>query len=345
MMEQKKLLIATSNSGKFEEIAQFLRDLPFDLVNLKDLSEKIPEPEENGSTILINAVDKAKYYAEKTGLMSLADDSGLFIDAFAGWPGVTSARIAGSDESRLKTVLEKMEGISNRNASFKSTLALYSPQEEKLFVASGETDGVITGKIFTGGINKFGFNPIFYVEEMKKVYSEMNIQEKNSMSHRGKALFKVKNYLQNQYGAKNIVVPVGLIIKDGKILSNLRNDPHRPEYHRKWEFPGGAMEFGEKLQDNLVREIKEETGYEVEVVKLLQQIYVRYQPDLQYQVYLIPHICKIISGDGKYSDAEVLEMRFFELDELLDMDLLAENHELYEKLLPEIREIIKEYKL
>lgn len=345
MIEKKKLLIATSNQGKFEEIKQFLYDLPFELVNLKDLDKKIPEPEETEPTIESNAILKAKYYAEQTGLISLADDGGLFIDALDGWPGVKSARVSDTDDARVETVLEKMKDKKNRGASFQVSLALYDPEKNKLFVSSGKTDGKILEEAFRGGINNYGFNPIFYITDIGKVYAEMTLQEKNSVSHRGKALLKIKYYLQHEYGSRNIVVPLALIIKDGKILSSVRNDPHRPKYHKKWEFPGGSVEIGEEIHENLIREVKEETGFEVEVVKMLQNIYVKYQEDLQYQVYLIPHVCKIVGGEEKFNDAEVLDMKFFEIDSLTDMPLIGENKEMYKKLLPELKEVIQKYNL
>jgi len=345
MIEKRKLLIATSNEGKLEEIKQFLDTLPFELIGLQDLKENIPEPEETELTVEGNAILKAKYYGEKTGIMSLADDGGLFVDALDGWPGVKSARIADIDENRTKTVLDKMNNIENRKASFIVGLALYDPDKKTVFVTEGETRGTILKEVFVGGTNNYGFNPIFFVDDMKKVYAEMSLQEKNSVSHRGKALNKIKHYLQNQYRARDIVVPISLVIKDGKILSNLRNDPHRPEYHKKWEFPGGGMEIGENMQENLIRETKEEAGYDIEIIKMLQYIHVEYQKDYNYQVYLVPYVCKIVGGDGVYSDAEVLEMEFFELDELLNKDLVGENKKLYTKLLPELKEVIKEYAL
>lgn len=145
--------------------------------------------------------------------------------------------------------------------------------------------------------------------------------------------------------AKHIVVPVALIVKDGKLLMSLRNDPDRLEFHKKWEFPGGGVELGENVHNCLKREIKEETGYEIEIVRLLQGIFVLYRPQYQYQVYLLPYVCSITGGDGNPGDAEVIEMKFLSLDEWLTMDLIGENLVMYKAILPELKEIIQEYSL
>ena len=342
MTSKPKLLIATSNTGKFEEIKHFFEYLPFEIVGLNDLSKNISEPEEIEETIESNAILKARYYAENTGMIVLADDGGIFIEALGGWPGVKSARVNKTDAERMETVLGKMIEQTNRKAIFKTALALYNPENKNLFVTTGETEGEITDKVVENGINNFGYNTIFFVPIMGKTYAEMSLQEKNSISHRGKALNKVKYYLQSQYSAKNIVVPVALIVKDGKIMSNLRNDPHRPKYHKKWEFPGGSVEIGESVKENLIREVKEETGYDIEIVKLLQGITVNYQSDMNYQVYLLPYACKIVGGNGKYSDNEVLEMKFFEIDDLLKQDLIDTNDTMYSAVLPELKNLIKE---
>lgn len=344
-MNESKILIATLNKGKFDEMKKFLADLPFEFLSINDLDEKIEEPEETEETLAGNAILKAQYYGKKTGLLSVADDGGLFLDTFAGWPGVKSARIANSDEQRVAIILEKLRGNSNRGASFKVSLAVYDPNTKDIFIATGETKGEILDKPHIGGVNNYGYNPIFYMPEYGKVYAEMTIQEKNSVSHRGKALNKVAQYLQNVYTSKNIVCPLALIIRDGKIISTLRNDPHNPEYHKKWEFPGGGLEMGETIEKNLIRETKEETGYEVEIVSLLQYIHIENRPDKNYQVCLVPYLCKIIGGDGKYSDNEVLDLKFFDFDELLDQPLIKANDILFENNLNQIKELILKYNL
>ena len=344
-MTTKKILIATSNKGKFEEMKKFLEDLPFEFLSINDLEEKYEDPEETESTLLGNVILKVKYYGEKTGLISIADDGGLFLDAFDGWPGVKSARIAQTDEERIKTVLDKLKGEKNRGASFKVKLAIYDPKSKDLFVTGGETRGEILEQPFVGGVNNYAYNPIFFMPDIGKVYAEMTLQEKNSVSHRGKALSRIVRYIQNVYTSKNIVVPIALVIKDGKIMSTLRNDPHSPEYHKKWEFPGGSLEMGETLEENLMRETKEETGYDVEIVSSLNYVYVENREDKNYQVCLVPYLCKIIGGDGKYSDHEVLDLKFFEMDDLLEQDLIGANNILLKKIKDQVIQLIKENNL
>ncbi|MDP2685471.1 MAG: RdgB/HAM1 family non-canonical purine NTP pyrophosphatase [bacterium] len=344
-MNIRKILIATSNIGKFNEMKSFLEDLPFQFLSINDLSEKYEDPEETEETLVGNAILKAKYYGEKTGLLSVADDGGLFLNVFDGWPGVKSARIAGSDEERVAKVLEKLLGVSDRTAYFRVCLVVYDPETKDVFTTSGETLGEILERPHVGGINNYAYNPIFFMPDKNKVYAEMTLQEKNSVSHRGKALTRVARYLQNVYTSKNIVAPLALIIRDGMILSTLRNDPFNSEYHNKWEFPGGALEMGETLEENVIRETKEEAGYDIEIISPLKYMHIENRQDKNYQVCLIPFLCKIIGGDGAYSDHEVLDLKFFNLDELLDQDLIVANDILFKNNLDQIKQLIKEHNL
>lgn len=345
----RELLIATTNPGKIKEILAFLEHAPFKFITLKDLPSGISEPEETGETIGNNAILKAEYYAAKTGFLTLADDGGLFIDQLAGgWPGVRSARVADTAQGRIEAVLEKLKDIpeEKRQATFQAALALCDPESKCTFVAYGETAGTILSapKETEHG---FGYDPIFYLPELQKTYGELTIIEKNAISHRGKALIRIKHHLQNTYVSKHIVVPFALIIKDGKLLMNRRNDPHRPEYHDTWEFPGGKVEFGETMHGNMVREVREEVGYDVKIVKMLQHIAVESQmhKTYAYQVFLVPYVCQIIGGDGKFSDGEVLETRWFDVDEVLQYKLIGENAKMYTEFLPELKEVIKTFSL
>ncbi|HYE60069.1 MAG TPA: RdgB/HAM1 family non-canonical purine NTP pyrophosphatase [Candidatus Kapabacteria bacterium] len=346
---KRQLLIATTNEGKYAEVYHFLETLEFDLVSLSDIKISINPPEESGETLEKNALLKAKYYGEKTGLLTIADDTGLFIDALLGWPGVHSARVADTDEARRHTVLKKMKDIplNERGAYFQSVMCLYDPTEKTSFMSTGKTGGIIAEKEGSNQINVFGYSTIFFLPEVGKTYGELTLAEKNSVGHRGRALLRMKYHLQNTYSAKNIVVPCALVIKDSQILMQLRNDPHRPDYHNKWEFPGGGVNFGEQLYDNIKRETMEEVGYQVEVVRLLQHIAVESQtyPTFRYQVYLIPYVCKITGGDGVYRDEEVLGVRWFDLDEVLDYPLIGENAKMYQTFLPELKETVKTFKL
>lgn len=347
-MIKRELLIATTNPGKVKEIMAFLEHSPFTFLTLSDLPEAIPAPAEDSGTILGNAILKAEYYAKKSGHLTLADDAGMFIDALNGWPGVDTALIADTVEARIALVLAKMKDVptTERTASFKAVLALYDPENQSLFTAFGTTEGsILTEAVKTE--QGFGYDPIFLVSALHKTYAEMTATEKNSISHRGKALSRIKYHLQNTYVPKHIVVPCGLIVKDGKILMNRRNDPHRPEFHGTWEFPGGKVEFGEQMHENMKREIREEVGYEVEIVHMLQDIRAESQETrtYAYQVFLVPYVCRITGGELKPSDEEVMESAWFDLDDVFNQPLLGDNDQMYRAFLPELKEVVAKYKL
>ncbi len=346
-MKKKKLLVATTNIGKFKEIKGFLADLPFQILSLNDLKKCPPAPPENESTIWGNAVVKACYYGEKTGLISLADDSGIFVDALHGGPGVHSARIGRTDKSRRKLILEKLKGVECRRATFRAILALYDPNNKTNYLTTGETVGEILEKEVKNTVNGFGYDPIFFVTEKQKTFSEMTATEKNSCSHRGKALNQMKYYLHNQYSSRHIVVPVAVIVKNGKILVTKRNDPHRPEYHEKWEFPGGSMEFGETIEENLIREAREEAGMNIKPLEQLRPIYVKGQeyPTWSYQVYLVPYICSVSGRAGRVNDAETLDLKWVAPNEVDVLAFVGENKEMFKTFLVELKQLIKKHKL
>ncbi len=343
-------MIATTNQGKYTEINSFLESLPFlELVSLRNSGFDVEAPDEQAETLRENALHKAEYYARISGEMTLADDSGLFIDSLQGWPGLKSKRVGNNDDFRIERALERMNNIPSgqRSASFRGALAFFDPKTGSSFAALGEARGMIPerkSELEEG----FGYDPIFYVPEAEKCYSQMDTQEKNTFSHRGKALSTMKYFLQNMYGSKHIVVPVALIVKNGQILMNLRNDPHNPEYHRKWEFPGGSMEIGEIIEENLIREVKEETGYDVELVSRIPYIGLRERQgsDFQCQIFLLPFVCRPL-GDKKepQSGFESLETRWFSPLEIPSQSLIGKNDEIYASILPDLLALIKEKKL
>lgn len=338
-----KLLIGTTNKDKYKEMKYVLHTLPFDIISLADLDEQYEEPVEDADTLEGNALIKAKYYAQKTGYVTLADDSGLFVDALDGFPGVKSARTGNNADERMDAVLKKLEGVpmEKRTASFKVTLAVYDPKKDEAFLAYAETKGHMLEEKQPAN-NGFGYDPIFLVNEFQKTYDQMTMQEKNAASHRGKALSKTKYYLANQYRPKHAVVTCAVIIDRDtkKILLAKRNDPHNPHFHEKWEFSGGGMEMGESLSGNLIREIQEECGYTVNIEKRLHEIGVfdfhNEEKNYSYQVYLIPHLCTIASGDGIPNDEEVLELQWFTLDEIKQLDLIGENKIMFDRMRGEI---------
>lgn len=346
---KQKILVATSNQGKFKEMLHLLGDLPFDFLSLSDLAEKIVEPEETGETLEINAILKAKYYAEKTGLITISEDTGLFVEVLNGWPGVKAARIGNDDEERKQILLEKMKDIpkEKRGASFMTCAVCYNPINQNTFLSYGEVKGEILDKEAKINDLNFGYNPLFFVLELSKAFSEMTLSEKNSISHRGKALKKMAYYLNHEFGARHIVVSVAIIAKKGQILLAKRYDPHNPEYHGKWELSGGIMEMGETLESNTIREVQEELGYKVEVVEKINYIHTQHRKgkDFEYQVYLIPFVCKILEKTGEISDSEVMDTKWIDPDDYINYEYIATNRIMMDSIIPEIKEIIKKNNL
>ena len=194
-MDNKILLIATSNMGKVREISEALRDFDLEIKTLKDYCEINP-PEETGKTFFENAYLKAKYYTEKTGLMCLADDSGLEVDILNGAPGIYSSRFAGenaTDEENNKKLLALLQGIplEKRKARFVCVIVVYHPSG-KYIKTEGTWEGLIGFE--PKGSHGFGYDPIFLVPEYnyEKTAAELPIEEKSRLSHRGRALEALK---------------------------------------------------------------------------------------------------------------------------------------------------------
>jgi len=187
----KKLLVATRNSGKVREFSRMLSDMPFEVVGLDDLGIDI-EVGETGSTFEENAVLKARAYAEASGELTLADDSGLVVDALNGEPGVHSARYGGDgldDEGRVQLVLDKMKHLPGweRTARFVAVLALVGDEVPDGLATS---EGVIEGAIMHEpiGENGFGYDPVFWLAGHAKTTAQLTGEEKDAISHRGSAL-------------------------------------------------------------------------------------------------------------------------------------------------------------
>ena len=194
------LLIATTNGHKIREIRSFLKSFPqLELYSLLDFSEYI-QPEENGKSFEQNASIKAKDAAKKFKKWTLADDSGLVVPALGGAPGIYSARYAGkgaSDKENRKKLLQEMAGLDGigRSAYFECCIALISPSgEEKTF--SGTCEGTIT--LSERGGNGFGYDPLFLKHDYNQTFAEMEESLKNQISHRAKALQKLKNVLDSK---------------------------------------------------------------------------------------------------------------------------------------------------
>lgn len=187
-----KLVFATHNHNKAKEI-QALVPEGITIVTLDDLQcfEDIPE---TAPTLEGNAIQKAEYIVNQFNLNVFADDTGLEIEALNGEPGVISARYAGEQRDsnqNMDLVLEKLNGIENRNAQFRTAIALYWEGEMHLF------EGIVKGTIRTekSGEEGFGYDPIFEPENCGKTFAEMSLDEKNKMSHRARALEKMIAFL------------------------------------------------------------------------------------------------------------------------------------------------------
>ena len=192
-----KLVLATNNPGKKKEIQKILQGLPIEVALAGDFPG-CPESEEPFDTYLENAEDKARLVAEHTGCWALADDSGLEVDALEGRPGVLSARYAGegvSYEDNYKKVLEELQDVpeARRGAAFRCQMVLRSP-EGKQFVTEGRLEGRITQK--PRGEGGFGYDPIFLLPDQGRTLAEMSLEEKNSLSHRQRALTQMFPHFQ-----------------------------------------------------------------------------------------------------------------------------------------------------
>lgn len=183
-----EIVVASFNKGKVKEIAAALSTLPVNVLSLSDFNS-IPEAVESGDTFEKNAILKATHYCLCTGKLCLADDSGLEVDALGGAPGVYSARYAGemaTDSANNEKLLNALIEIpkESRSARFRCVLALVGPMG--MLTTTGTCEGrILQEPRGTGG---FGYDPLFYVEDLGKTLSEVSLDQKNEMSHRGQAL-------------------------------------------------------------------------------------------------------------------------------------------------------------
>lgn len=195
-----KLLIATTNPGKLDEIKKFLSNLPVELVSLKDVGIT-DVVEETGKTFEENAILKAKFYAAKSGLATLADDGGFEIDALGGEPGVKSHRWVhgnkeNTDEELVAYTLKRMKGVTNRSAQLRLVLALALP-DGTIHTSEASVRGIIPleprNKITPG----FPYRSLLFLPEINKYYNrdELTFEETEAYNHRKKALEKIKKYI------------------------------------------------------------------------------------------------------------------------------------------------------
>lgn len=184
MLNQKLLLVATSNPGKVREMLEYLADFGWEL----QLKPEELEIEETGDTFIANACLKASEVAKATGKWAIADDSGLTVDALNGRPGIYSARYGQTDSDRIERLLTELGNESNRKAQFVCAIAIANPDGAIAIQVEGKCNGEIL--YHPKGSGGFGYDPIFYVPSQQKTFAEMTPEEKRSHSHRGQA-FKI----------------------------------------------------------------------------------------------------------------------------------------------------------
>jgi XTP/dITP diphosphohydrolase len=198
MTEQpSKLLVATGNAGKVRELAKLLSTSPVELLGLRD-ALLMNEVAETGSTFRENAILKAAGYAQQSELWSLADDSGLEVDALGGRPGILSARYAGAEtpyDRKIRSLLDELSeaGDTNRSARFVCSMAISDPHGSITFEATGVCQGKLANT--PRGTNGFGYDPIFVPDGFEQTFGELDDEIKQQISHRARAAREIVRYL------------------------------------------------------------------------------------------------------------------------------------------------------
>ncbi len=196
-MEDKVIVVASGNAGKIKEFKEMLEPKGYVVKSLADFPD-MKDVEENGTTFHDNAIIKAQAVTDQYGIMAISDDSGLEIDALDKKPGVMSARWLGHETSydiKNQKVLELMEGKTNRTCRYVCAIAITRKDEEPIvFEDTVECEIALEAK----GSNGFGYDPIIYYPGLNKTMAEMSKDEKNSISHRGKAVKKLEAWLNEQ---------------------------------------------------------------------------------------------------------------------------------------------------
>ena len=194
----EKIVFASNNAGKICEVAEFFSALHIEVIS--QLAFNVSEVEETGLTFVENAIIKARHASQVTGLPALADDSGLEVDSLKGEPGIYSARYAGvssNDQANCEKLISELKKVNEpcHTARFRCVLALMKyPNDPSPYICQGVWEGEIITE--PKGRNGFGYDPIFYLPQLKCTAAELNVKEKNSMSHRAKALNQLIEQLQ-----------------------------------------------------------------------------------------------------------------------------------------------------
>jgi XTP/dITP diphosphohydrolase len=191
-MLDRPLVLATRNQGKISEFKELLSGFEIEIKSLQDFGP-MPPVVEDAETFGDNAYKKAHFTAKVLGLPVLSDDSGLMVEALGGIPGIHSARYAGenaTDEENNLKLLEAMKGVSNRKATFKCVIIIAVPRGPAI-TYEGTCRGEITHELKGG--HGFGYDPIFYYPPLKRTFAQMSLEEKNRVSHRGKAMAQLRD--------------------------------------------------------------------------------------------------------------------------------------------------------
>jgi XTP/dITP diphosphohydrolase len=191
-----KIVLATTNKSKVKEIRAITSRLPVEILTVEDFPA-IEFPPEDGSTFEDNAIKKARFVSEKTGLAALADDSGLEVDELDGRPGIRSSRYAGAgatDSDNIAKLLKELSEVplARRKARFVCVITFVEPSGDKI-TFKGTCEGLIG--FVPSGTCGFGYDPVFIVPEMGKTMAELSPEDKNLISHRGRAMEKLKTWL------------------------------------------------------------------------------------------------------------------------------------------------------
>ena len=194
----KDVIIATENAGKFKEIVSLLDDTFERYRSLNDFPEK-PLVNEDQPHYASNALKKARKIGDRFCIATLSDDSGLEVEALNGRPGVFSSRYGKDDDDRISRLLTELRDVpfEQRKAVFRSYVVLYMPEQDRCYVFYGDLKGYIGFE--RHGRHGFGYDPVFFVPRFNKYMAELDITEKNCLSHRGKAILAMKNFLNTEF--------------------------------------------------------------------------------------------------------------------------------------------------
>jgi XTP/dITP diphosphohydrolase len=196
-MAETPLLLGSSNPGKLREMRQLLAGMPYRVLGPADVGLR-DAPEETGTTFMENAILKARHYSDKSGLLAVADDSGLSVDALGGGPGLYSSRFGGegaSDDARNCLLLERLEGVPPEGRGARFTSAVAAVRDGRvLFQAEENVEGRIAEA--PKGPNGFGYDPIFFYAPFRKTFGEVDGEEKDRVSHRGKSFARLREFLR-----------------------------------------------------------------------------------------------------------------------------------------------------